>query len=292
MSTRSSAMAGRQLPLFSLIVPAWLVWVMAGWRGVIGVWPAVLVCGGSFAVVQFLVANYHGPWLVDVAGGLVSLVALALFLRVWQPRQMWHFPEEEPGEKETETATENAAAERRYTAREISSAWVPWVLLSVFVFVWGLPKTKDVLGATSVKVCCSRPGQRDCPRPARGRRADGGKGGLRFQLAVDDRHRHLPGGDRLRILAGHRAAALRSLVPGDLPSHALAAVHDRLHAGHRLHDALQRHGRHAGPGLHAHGAGLSVVRRAAGLAGRGADRLGHFVERLVRQPADDHGRPS
>ena len=70
-------MAGRQLPFFSLIVPVWLVWVMAGWRGVVGVWPALLVCGGSFALVQFLVANYHGPWLVDVAGGLVSLVCLA-----------------------------------------------------------------------------------------------------------------------------------------------------------------------------------------------------------------------
>src|SRR5215475_8175262 len=78
---RLSAMAGRQLPFFSLLVPAWLVWVMAGWRGVAGVWPALLVCGGSFALVQFLVANYLGPALVDVAGGLVSLVCLALFLR-------------------------------------------------------------------------------------------------------------------------------------------------------------------------------------------------------------------
>src|SRR5262249_36123172 len=91
-----SAMAGRQLPFFSLIVPVWLVWVMAGWRGVVGVWPALVVCGGSFALVQFLTANFHGPMLVDVAGGLVSLVCLALFLRIWQPRQTWHFPDETP----------------------------------------------------------------------------------------------------------------------------------------------------------------------------------------------------
>src|SRR5207245_2440214 len=76
-----SAMAGRQLPFFSLLVPVWLVWVMAGWRGVRGVWPALLVCGGSFAAVQFLVANYVGPMLVDVLGGVISLVLLALFLR-------------------------------------------------------------------------------------------------------------------------------------------------------------------------------------------------------------------
>src|SRR5262249_36973201 len=69
-----SKMAGRQLPFFSLLVPAWLVWTMAGWRGLVGVWPAVLVCGGSFAAVQFLVANFVGPSLVDVAGGLLSLI--------------------------------------------------------------------------------------------------------------------------------------------------------------------------------------------------------------------------
>ncbi len=73
-----SAMAGRQLPFFSLIIPVWLVWVMSGWRGVLGVWPALVVCGGSFALVQFRVANYHGPSLVDVAGGLVSLISLSL----------------------------------------------------------------------------------------------------------------------------------------------------------------------------------------------------------------------
>src|SRR5262249_54312744 len=90
-----SKMAGRQLPFFSLLIPAWLVWTMAGWRGMVAVWPALLVCGGSFAVVQFLVANYMGPALVDVAGGLVSLAVLALFLPLWQPARTWTFPDEE-----------------------------------------------------------------------------------------------------------------------------------------------------------------------------------------------------
>jgi lactate permease len=126
-----SAMAGRQLPFFSLIVPVWLVWVMSGWRGVVGVWPALLVCGGSFALVQFLTANFHGPTLVDVAGGLVSLISLALFLRVWQPRQTWHFPDEQPV-KPLYAVT--------YSRGEIVAAWVPWVLLSALVFLWG---TKD-----------------------------------------------------------------------------------------------------------------------------------------------------
>jgi lactate permease len=132
-----SAMAGRQLPFFSLIVPVWLVGVMAGWRGIIAVWPALLVCGGSFALVQFLVANFHGPWLVDVAGGLISLVCLALFLKVWQPRSIWHFPDEEPTRPVTSP----------YTRRQILSAWIPWLLLTLFVFLWGVPAVKDFLGA-------------------------------------------------------------------------------------------------------------------------------------------------
>ena len=79
-------MAGRQLPLFSLIVPAWMVWAMAGLARLVGVWPAVLVCGGSFAVVQFCISNFMGPTLVDVAGGLGSLVALAVLLQFWRPQ--------------------------------------------------------------------------------------------------------------------------------------------------------------------------------------------------------------
>lgn len=133
-----SAMAGRQLPIFSLIVPAWLVWVMAGWRGVVGVWPALVVCGGSFATVQFAIANYHGPWLVDVAGGLVSLVSLALFLKVWQPKETWHF-DDEPRDVAV-------GAPPNYSATQVFSAWIPWFLLTVFVFVWGLPQVKELLG--------------------------------------------------------------------------------------------------------------------------------------------------
>src|SRR5262252_4109387 len=80
-----SAMVGRQLPFFSLIVPFWLVWAFAGFRGMIEIWPAILVAGICFAVPQFLVSNLHGPWLVDVVAAATSIVALATFLRFWQP---------------------------------------------------------------------------------------------------------------------------------------------------------------------------------------------------------------
>ena len=84
-------MAGRQLPFFSLLAPAWMVWQMSGWRGLRGVWPAVAVSGGTFAALQFSISNFVGPELVDIAGGLGSLVALSLMLRVWQPREPWAF---------------------------------------------------------------------------------------------------------------------------------------------------------------------------------------------------------
>jgi lactate permease len=135
-----SAMAGRQLPFFSLLVPAWLVWAMAGWRGVLGVWPAVLVCGGSFAVVQFVVSNYHGPWLVDVVAGVVSLVCLAVLLRFWRPARTWRFPDEV-----APTPATAAAADVPLTRRSVASAWLPWVFLTLFVFVWGLPQAKAAL---------------------------------------------------------------------------------------------------------------------------------------------------
>ena len=127
-------MAGRQLPLFSLIVPAWLVVVMSGWRGLVGCWPAVAVCGGTFAFLQFMTANFHGPALVDVVGGLGSLIVLAIMLRFWQPREIWRFPDEPP--------VAEVAVDPSLTTRQILKAWMPWVFLSVLVFAWGWPSVK------------------------------------------------------------------------------------------------------------------------------------------------------
>ncbi len=132
-----SQMAGRQLPIFSFIVPAWLVATMSGWKGLKGCWPAVLVCGGSFAILQFIMANFHGPTLVDVVGGLGSLGCLTIFLRFWQPKEIWRFPDEaEP---------KAHADERPLTRKQITYAWMPWALLSVMVFLWGWPDVKTFL---------------------------------------------------------------------------------------------------------------------------------------------------
>ena len=129
-----SQMAGRQLPFFSLIVPAWMVATMAGWQGLLAVWPAVIVCGGSFAVVQFAMANYVGAALVDVVAGIISLVTLAGFLRWWQPRECWQH-----GTNETRCETNDDSTVT------IAWAWAPWAFLSVAVFCWGLPAVKATL---------------------------------------------------------------------------------------------------------------------------------------------------
>jgi lactate permease len=142
-----SAMAGRQLPLFSLIVPFWLVWSMAGFRGMLGVWPACLVAGLSFAVPQFLVSNFIGPNLVDIIAAASCIVATYLFLKVWQPKEEWRFPEEReaasaapaPGQRRSVGA---AAAFKQHSFGEAFMGWMPWVVLSVAVFIWGQPAVK------------------------------------------------------------------------------------------------------------------------------------------------------
>jgi lactate permease len=130
-----SAMAGRQLPFVSLIVPAWLVVTMSGWRGLKGVWPAVIVCGGVFAIVQFWWSNYIGPELVDIVGGLASLVALTLFCRVWKPKEVFEFPE----------APAVTVTKVTFSRPVLVRAWMPWVILSVFVMLWGLGSVKALL---------------------------------------------------------------------------------------------------------------------------------------------------
>jgi lactate permease len=136
-----SAMAGRQLPIVSVIVPAWLVVTMSGWRGLWGVWPAVLVSGGSFAIVQFLWSNFVGPELVDIVGGLISLAALAIFCTWWRPSEAWDFP----GETRPRSSDLPGARQVARPAGSVRRAWMPWVFLSIFVTAWGAGPIKAFL---------------------------------------------------------------------------------------------------------------------------------------------------
>ena len=183
-----SAMVGRILPLFSLLVPFWLIWAFAGRKAMVEVWPAILVSGLSFAIPQYLVSNYIGPELVDVIAAISSMVCLILFLRVWKPKTIWtstslgrrDAPVAEPAlaaraggfgpqlaaagapisARESMAATARgasgagpaatASAAKTFTRHPrdvVVRAWMPWLILSVLVFVWGLPSMKNALNA-------------------------------------------------------------------------------------------------------------------------------------------------
>jgi lactate permease len=163
-----SAMIGRQLPFFSLIVPFWLIWAFAGFRGMLEVWPAILVAGVCFAIPQFVISNWHGPWLVDVVAAVVSMASLAVFMKLWQPKRIWRFPGEEAesaigarqredpksgnGGQANQSDSVNSSPEGVVTPRlrgDVVRAWLPWIILSVVVFVWGLPQTKALLDGFS-----------------------------------------------------------------------------------------------------------------------------------------------
>ncbi|GJD36090.1 L-lactate permease [Methylobacterium aerolatum] len=144
-----SAMIGRQLPFFSVIVPFWLIWAFAGRRGMWEVWPALLVAGLAFAIPQFLVSNFHGPWLVDVIAAICSMAALAGFLRVWQPARIWTSTDTEAPAGSAAAAAPVVAA-KTHSAGAVFRAWLPWLILSVFVFAWGTPQFRAWLDSVFI----------------------------------------------------------------------------------------------------------------------------------------------
>jgi lactate permease len=130
-----TAMVGRQLGLVSLLIPFWLVAAQAGWREMLGVWPACLVTGVTFASTQFLVSNYHGPWLVGITAAFASMGSLVLFMRFWKPAR----------EQATRCDPASDASAATVSAGAPWKAWLPWISLTVFVFCWGLPPVKEFL---------------------------------------------------------------------------------------------------------------------------------------------------
>ena len=144
-----SAMVGRQLPFFSLLVPFWLIWAFAGWRGMKEIWPAILVTGVTFAIPQFLISNFHGPWLVDVGAAIISMACLTLFLRVWKPKTIWKTTALKGNQQEGTAAAGSSMQVGKHDRATVLRAWVPWIVLSVFVFLWGIPQVKDFLNGLS-----------------------------------------------------------------------------------------------------------------------------------------------
>jgi lactate permease len=194
-----SGMVGRQLPFFSVLVPFWLIWAFCGFAGMAAIWPAIAVAGVAFAVPQYLISNFHGPWLVDVGASLMSMLCLTLFLKVWKPATIWTNTTGKFKASTTSSADVPAgsgagaglaagagagAAAGAYAGAgayadangkvggsggtggggapnpgsvvhshprsAVLRAWLPWIILSVLVFLWGIPEWKKMLDGLSV----------------------------------------------------------------------------------------------------------------------------------------------
>ncbi len=131
-----SQMVGRTLPFISVLIPLYLVMLMSGWKNGMEVWPAAIVCGGSFALTQWWSSNYLGPMLPDILSSIVSIVCLVVFLRKWHPKNTWRFPEEAPS---------LGKEKLKFTGGQIFRAWAPFIILSIFVAAWGVKSIKEAL---------------------------------------------------------------------------------------------------------------------------------------------------
>jgi lactate permease len=133
------AMAGRILTPFCVLVPFWLICAFVGWSAMWEIWPAILVAGVSFAIPQYFMANYHGPWLVNIVASIISMACLIGFLFIWHPKRIWTF--------EGEEAKTDHHASHGYSRSEVTRAWIPWVILSVIVFMWGTQTGKTLMNS-------------------------------------------------------------------------------------------------------------------------------------------------
>jgi lactate permease len=142
------AMVGRQLPFFSLIVPFWLIWAFAGWKGMKDIWPAILVTGVSFAVPQFLISNFINPWIVDIGASLISMACLIGFLKVWQPKVVWTSPALRSHDDSASTMSKKPAKSlKRPSTAEVWASLLPWIIVCVILLLWGTNAVKGILNA-------------------------------------------------------------------------------------------------------------------------------------------------
>jgi lactate permease len=140
------AMVGRQLPVFSLIVPFWVVWAFAGWRGMREVWPAILVTALSFAIPQFVISNFINPWIVDIGASLISMGALILFLKVWQPKTVWTSAALRQRDDSASTvAPVKPMSKEPLTSAQVWSALTPWIILCIILLIWGTNWFKGIV---------------------------------------------------------------------------------------------------------------------------------------------------
>ena len=296
------AMTGRILAPFCVLVPFWLICAFAGWKAMMEIWPAILVAGVTFAIPEVLISNLHGPWLANIGASVISMICLVAFLFVWHPKRVWTFEGEE-------AKTEHRAV-HGHSRGEVARAWVPWVILSLTVFLWGTQTGKKIMNSpekvfTSMSTWATPPSKITNPQFPVGSlnnlvlrvppvvakpTKEGAVFGLNWVSAT---------GSGILLAALISGLVMGLSVPKmfvDLwPNHhegAILAADHRRHAGDWLYDAIRGAGRDHGTCLRAHRPSVPLLRNTAGVAGRCPDRFGYVVQRTLRQPAEDHGAAS
>jgi len=139
------AMVGRQLPFFSLIVPFWLIWAFAGFKGMKEIWPAIIVTGVSFAIPQFLISNFVNPWIVDIGASLISMACLIGFLKIWQPKKIWSSPALRTHDDSASTMPPKVTSTKKYTTGEVWLSLLPWIIVCAVLLLWGTNWFKGVV---------------------------------------------------------------------------------------------------------------------------------------------------
>lgn len=133
-----SQMLGRTLPILSIMLPFYMIILMSGYKKTIEIFPAILVCGGSYAFFQWFSANYLGPALPDVIAGIGSILCLIIFLKFWKPKNTWRFPDE---------SAPTLNAEIKYSTGQIIKAWSPFIILTIMIIAWGMQPIKGIFNA-------------------------------------------------------------------------------------------------------------------------------------------------
>jgi lactate permease len=184
------AIVGRQLPFFSLIVPAWLICAFAGWRGMVQIWPAILVCGLSFAIPQYLISNFINPWIVDISASLIWMVCLIGFLRFWHPTELWTSPALRSHDDSSATMPPPRAPGPEPTRRQVWWSLMPWIIVCVVLLIWGTGVQGAGQPDLHLELRRGRAAQHRAEGAASGRQADTRGCRLRLHLSVLHRQRH------------------------------------------------------------------------------------------------------
>ena len=286
------AMVGRQLPFFSLIVPFWLIWAFAGYRGMKEIWPAILVTGVSFAIPQFLISNFINPWIVDIGASLISMACLIGFLKIWRPKVVWTSPALRTRDDSAATMPKKPAkATREPTTAEVWFSLLPWIIVCIILLLWGTNAVKGILNAWATWNF-PVPGLHNminkiapvAPKPT----PEGAVfaftwlsytgSGMLIAAIISG---FLMGFSPVQLVKSYGATI-------KLCAYSLITISAMLAIG----TLTRLSGIDATLGLRLRGnrRALSLLRHAARLVGRRAHRIGHRLEHPVRQSAEDHVR--